>query len=153
MYGLRDYLGVVRHIGITDKGFADRLRRHVGGDGNSHKYSSAYNAGRMYHSRHDVLSCPVAGKVAKELRRLFARQFCSASVLPIPGASKTELERLEKAVIALSPPENVRWNNARALKAEEPLLEVDALLDRLGWTDRQREAIGRQAARWKAISQ
>lgn len=152
MYGLRDHFGVVRYIGITDKGFADRLRRHVGGDGNSHKFSSAYNAGRMYHTRHDALSCKIGGKLAKELRRAFARRFCSASVLPIPGASKTVLETLELAVIAIAPPENVAWNNARALKATEPAAQVDELLASLAWGQERREAIGRQAARWSTIT-
>ena len=72
---LYDHEGHARYIGITAKCLTDRiLKRHVGGDNNSHKFSTVYNAGRMFHARKAAASCPRDGKIAKELRRLF---FCT----------------------------------------------------------------------------
>src|SRR3546814_13936299 len=75
IYALYDHEGHARYIGITAKCLNDRIfKRHVGGDNNSHKFSTVYNAGRMFHARKAAAFCPRDGKIAQELRRLFVRE-------------------------------------------------------------------------------
>jgi hypothetical protein len=58
IYALHDHVGDIRYIGITkgDKnGFYGRIySRHVSGsEGRSHKFSHAYNTGRMWRKKRD----------------------------------------------------------------------------------------------------
>lgn len=150
LYALRDHLGVVRYIGMTEMGIRRRvLRYHVAGDGNSHKFSTAYNAGRLYHERRDPASQVADGRISKTLRRILAREHCTATAFALPGATKDVLLALEARIIALAPAEALTWNHSRSLPASEPVELVDKLLDHLGWDESQRAAITRQAVRWQ----
>jgi hypothetical protein len=60
IYALRDHVGQIRYIGVTASkqvGFHNRINgRHVtGSEGRSHKFSHAYNIGRIWRCR-DPLS-------------------------------------------------------------------------------------------------
>ena len=150
IYALYDHSGRPRYIGITAKCLTDRIfRRHAAGDGNSHKFSTVYNAGRMFHSRKDTGTCPADGPISKELRRLFIRSHCAAVAIPLRGYGKTQLLALEAEVCELAPDDMTRWNNARALEAEEPTELLDSFLLTLGWPATKLAAVERQANRWK----
>jgi hypothetical protein len=152
IYALYDHLGRPLYIGITAKSLNDRiLKRHAAGDGNSHKFSSIYNAGRMFHDRRNAASCPNDGRISKELRRMFARQHCRAVAIPLPGLSKDRLTRIEAAVLAQAPVEAKSWNDARALDAYEPSGALDTFIATLGWSRDRIEAIERQAVRWARL--
>lgn len=153
IYALYDHTGAPRYIGITTMGLWRRIHDyHAGGDGNSHKFSTVYNAGRMFHTRKDSRTDAVDGRISKELRRLFARAHCRAVGFEIPGKSKRELLDIESHVRRIAPPETTLWNDARALPASEPEALVDALLDQLGWSTDKLAAIDRQACRWGAVT-
>ena len=152
IYALYDHEGRARYIGKTAKCLNERiLKRHVGGDGNSHKFSSIYNAGRMFHDRKHPASCSTDGPIAKELRRLFAREYCRAVAIPLPGLSQKELDAIETAAISLAPTEAQSWNHARALDSYEPTEVLDAFVATLGWPRTKVDAIQRQARRWVAL--
>jgi hypothetical protein len=149
IYALHDHMGNIRYIGETsgDKyGFYGRINnRHVGGsEGRSHKFSHAYNTGRMWRDKKD--RSPDA-YVAKELRRLFIRRHCWATYVIVSSASGSQLRALEKAVQAIAPKGMMAWGDKRSF---EPLPEpgelVDALLNELPFSPEQRAAIERQAA-------
>lgn len=151
IYALYDHAGEARYVGITAKCLRDRIfNRHVGGDDNSHKFSSAYNAGRMFHSRRHPGSSAKDGPVAKELRRLFAREHCRAVAIALPALEKKDLFALESEVIALAPASALSWNNARQLDAHEPEEALDAFIDKLGWSPENIAALERQRVRWHA---
>lgn len=151
IYALYDHTGEPRYVGITAKCLRDRIfNRHVGGDDNSHKFSSAYNAGRMFHSRRHPSTCSKDGPVAKELRRLFVREHCRAVAIPLPALQKEDLFALEAEVIALAPASALSWNNARQLRAHEPEEALDAFIDKLGWSPENIDALERQRMRWHA---
>lgn len=148
IYALYDHMGIARYIGISAC-LNDRvLRRHVGGDGNSHKFSSIYNAGRMFHERKHPATCPSDGPVAKKLRRLFVREHCRTVAVPLPDLSAGERGMIEAAVLSLAPPEAKSWNYARALDAYEPTEALNDFLATLGWSQDKLNAIERQAQRW-----
>jgi len=150
IYALYDHEGQARYIGITTKCLSDRIfKRHVGGDGNSHKFSSIYNAGRMFHTHEHPATCSKDGPVAKELRRLFVREHCRAVAVPLPGLSKDELFVVESAVLSFAPTEAMSWNNARALNAYEPTEQLGPFLTTLGWSRDKLDSIERQSRRWK----
>ncbi|MBB6411860.1 hypothetical protein [Mesorhizobium sangaii] len=156
IYALRDHFGDIRYIGITkgDKnGFHGRIfSRHVtGSEGRSHKFSHAYNTGRMWRSKRDQSSDAVE---AKRLRTEFVRRYCRASYVVVPTNLWSDLSRLELAVQAIVPGDMFAWGSKRVF---DPLLEpkelVDALLNELCFTPHQRAAIGRQAALCAALKQ
>lgn len=159
IYALEDETGVVRYVGETIGPFFDRIyNRHVGGDDNSHKYSSVFNAGRLWHlSGRDVspikraLSDPSDGKWAKNLRRQFARSRCHARIFSLPGASKSELKTLEDGVLALLPAQNRAWNESRQLNAYEPK-GLDDFLMSLSLPSSVLQALDRQGERWSSLS-
>ena len=153
IYALYDHESRARYIGVTAKCLNDRIfKRHVGGDDNSHKYSTIYNAGRMFHSRKVTASCPNDGPIAKELRRLFVREHCRAVAIAIPDLPKDELFDLEAQVLSAAPEEARSWNEARALNAFEPTEALNAFLAEIAWPHEKREAIDRQARRWQALA-
>lgn len=153
IYALYDHAGEARYVGITAKCLRDRIfNRHVGGDDNSHKFSSAYNAGRMFHSRRHPSTCPKDGPVAKEFRRLFVRDHCRAVAISLPSMGKEELFALEAQVIALAPQSALSWNNARRFRAVEPEDAVDAFIKKLRWPDERVASLERQRTRWLACS-
>jgi hypothetical protein len=150
LYALYDHSGQPRYIGSTTMGLRRRIHDyHAGGDGNSHKFSTVYNAGRMFHARKDPFTDAEDGKIAKKLRRLFARSQCSAVGLELPGISKQELFDLETKVYRLAPPETISWNHARSLPTIDPGRSLDQFIDNLAWPTPWLDAIDRQAARWQ----
>lgn len=151
LYALYDHERQIRYLGVTAKELKERiLKRHVAGDGNSHNFSSAYNAGRMWHDRKHANSDPLDGKIAKELRREFAKANCRASVLSLPGWNEQSLKRLEAELISIAPAHVLAWNNRRQLHPTEPTVALDAFLMELNWPDDKIAAIDRQAERWEA---
>jgi hypothetical protein len=153
IYALHDHAGAIRYIGITksiDSGFFDRIHnRHVtGSEGRSHKFSHAYNTGRMWRSKRDA--SPDAC-LAKRLRAQFIRRYCRATFVGVPLSLHAELPGLEKAVKALAPQGMDDWADTRTFVPEiEPAELVDALLDDLRFSPDQRAAIERQAALYAA---
>ncbi|KQQ78456.1 hypothetical protein ASF70_22785 [Rhizobium sp. Leaf321] len=148
IYALHDHLGDIRYIGITkgDKnGFYGRIySRHVSGsEGRSHKFSHAYNTGRMWRQKRD--DSPDA-LVAKHLRIAFVRRHCHASYVIVPPEFWSDLSRLELAVQAIAPNGMFAWGSKRAfIPVPEPREMVDEMLDELNFTPVQRTAVERQA--------
>jgi hypothetical protein len=149
IYALYDHEGRARYIGITAKCLHDRIyKRHVGGDNNSHKFSTIYNAARMFHSRKHPATCMKDGPVSKELRRLFIREHCRAVAIPMYGLEKQKLLEIEAKLLSDAPFESTRWNNVRELQACEPVELLNGFLEELGWPQVKLDAIERQARRW-----
>lgn len=149
VYALYDHEGVARYIGVTEMGLKKRIHNyHVGGDGNSHKFSTIYNVGRMFHTRDDPNTNARDGRVAKELRRMFSRRYCSAVGIPLPELTKMELYALETEVRRIAPKHALSWNDARALDAYEPTEFLNVFLKEISWSSAKSEAIARQAGRW-----
>lgn len=149
VYALYDHEGVARYIGVTEMGLKKRIHDyHVGGDGNSHKFSTVYNAGRMFHTRKDPFTNTRDGRIAKELRRMFARRYCSAVGVPLPKCSRTELYALEAQIRRIAPQHALTWNDARALDPYEPTELLNEFLKEIGWPSTKLAAIERQAERW-----
>lgn len=147
IYALRDHTGAIRYVGMTPKGtmgFHGRMNRHVSGsEDRSHKYSRAYNTGRLYRADRD--RSPGA-MLAKKVRAKFIRLHCRATFVIVPPPLK-ELGILESAVQALARPEgNHDWGDKRNFTPlDEPKELVDGLLDQLGLSSEERAALDRQA--------
>jgi hypothetical protein len=148
LYALRDHRGVIRYIGISAAaaGFRNRIHdRHVtGSEERSHKFSFAYNVGRMWRAHRDDSA---DAKLAKAFRTHFIRRHCTASILAVAGAcplTKRELEWIEAEVKALAPLEMRSWDGVFEPEPETNEL-VDALIDELGLSPAQRTALDRQA--------
>jgi hypothetical protein len=160
IYALQDELGVVRYIGKTDGQFRKRIESyHCNGDDNSHKYSTIFNAGRLWHmSQRDInpvkrAVCNQAdGKVSKELRRLYARSRCRARTCDLSYLSKQVLSGLELSVLEISPTESKLWNKSRNLSAYEPE-DLDYFIETLSWPTVKIDAINRQKIRWNSLAQ
>lgn len=158
LYSLSDEKGTVRYIGETGMPFFKRIHNyHCAGDDNSHKFSTVFNAGRLWQmSSVDVSPSKRAvndhadGRTAKELRCAFARSRCLARAVDLPHLSTVERKALESAVLALTPLENRRWNDARVLNPYEPE-GLDDFIAGLGWTPERIEAVVRQGARWDSL--
>lgn len=152
IYALHDHAGDIRYIGITkgDKnGFYGRIySRHVSGsEGRSHKFSHAYNTGRMWREKRDDSADAL---VAKHLRTSFIRRHCRATVASVPPTMLGELPRLELAVQAMAPTGMFAWGSKRAFDpVSEPTDLLDALINDLGFSASQRAAIERQSSRSK----
>jgi hypothetical protein len=150
IYALFDHAGVPRYIGVTEMGLRRRIAQyHVGGDNNSHKFSTIYNAGRMFHTRNDLHTDANDGRIAKELRRLFARAQCRAVGVPLPALSRTDLFTVEAEVRRIAPAIALSWNDVRALDAYEPVEHLDEFLKVLRWPEAKLNAVERQAERWR----
>jgi hypothetical protein len=160
LYSLSDENGVVRYIGETGMPFSRRIHNyHCAGDDNSHKFSTVFNAGRLRQmSSVDVSPAKRAvndhadGRIAKELRCLFARARCMARVVDLPHLTTPERKRLEDGVLALAPPENKRWNDSRRLDPYEPD-GLDDFLAQISWPSMRIEAVERQGRRWGSLAQ
>ncbi len=150
LYALYDHEHQPRYIGSTAMGLRKRIHGyHAGGDDNSHKFSTVYNAGRMFHARKDPRTDATDGPIAKKLRRLFARAKCRAVGLEFLDLTKAELFDLETRVYSLAPPETIAWNHKKVLATIDPGQALDDFLDEIHWSERERAAIERQAARWR----
>lgn len=157
IYALFDHAGEARYIGVTESancGFRNRINsRHVtGSEGRSHKFSHAYNTGRMWRSRTALAAQgPADAKLSKDLRSAFCRRHCSATFVAAPAATKSgpffaALLSLEAQVKALAPSAMRDWENRQFPPEDEPIELVDALLEELRYTPQMREALNRQAA-------
>lgn len=150
LYALSDCHGRLRYIGMTAQDdFRQRINsRHVtGSEGNSHKFSCAYNVGRLWRGdekRHPQ-QIPSDAAIAKKLRTAFVRHFCKAAWVPLE-VDPVDLGRLETAVIALAPSSMKDWNGTRVLAEPEPTDLLDAFLDKQAWPASQIAAIERQAS-------
>jgi hypothetical protein len=160
LYALEDECGVVRYIGETGSPFLDRIyNRHCAGDDNSHKYSTAFNAGRLWGmSSVDInpvkrkVSDGSDGKTSKELRTLFTRLRCRARVIDLPHLTKPQRKALEAGVLAIAPEENKRWNDKRLLAAYEPH-GLDEFIAAISWPANRVDAVGRQRDKWDSLSE
>lgn len=149
LYALYDHEGIARYVGKTGMGIRRRVDRyHATGDDNSHKFSTVYNAGRMFHSRNDPRSVKEDGDISKKLRSMFVRHSCSAVGLALPGLGGNELSVLEDAVIGIAPAQALSWNGKRSLVAYEPSDDVDRFLVSLSWPKNLQDAVKRQSQRW-----
>lgn len=146
---LHDHTGAIRYIGITKgdrSGFYGRINsRHVtGSESRSHKFSHAYNTGRMWRAERD--DRPDA-KEAKWLRTAFIRRHCRATFVTMPPNLSGELPKMESAIQTMVPDGMLDWGGSRSFVClSEPKELVDALLEELEFTPWQRAAVERQAA-------
>lgn len=150
IYALFDHAGTMRYVGITPgdrHGFHGRInRRHVtGSEGNSHKFSYAYNTGRMWRAKGDRNR---DAKIAKDLKTAFIRRHCKAAVVAVDPEFHAGLLVLESAVKAMAPPGMLTWNDARSFApCEEPADLVDRLVRDLAFGPEMIAAVERQRAR------
>lgn len=146
VYLLRDHTGKARYIGSTEgKTFRDRINsRHVtGSEENSHKFSRAYNTGRMWRAKRDDRA---DARTARRVRQAFIRRYCGAAVVPMPDLSATDLADLENRLIARAPASLQSWNGRRSIRPfDEPVNLLDALLNELDASAETRAALDRQA--------
>ena len=153
IYALHDHAGTIRYIGITksiDSGFYDRIHnRHVtGSEGRSHKFSHAYNTGRMWRAKRDRSSDAF---LCKQLRTKFIRSYCRATYIAVPPSLWVDLPRLEVAVQELAPVNMLDWGGKRAFAClPEPKHLVDSLIEYLNFAPEQRAAVERQAVLFEA---
>jgi hypothetical protein len=163
IYALHDHCGHIRYIGVTgknEKGFRGRVaNRHVtGSEGYSHKFSQAYNTGRMFRSRIEhPRQNKLDAKMSKDLRTLFIRRYCRATffVVENPGVQPLRfdsLTALETLVQAAAPRSMRSWEGNTFRPLDEPTHLVDQLLEELGWLPEMRQAVDRQAALFAADS-
>lgn len=149
IYALHDHVGTIRYVGITKSSkssFYDRINnRHVtGSEDRSHKFSHAYNTGRMWRANRD--NRPDAG-LAKQLRTAFIRRYCRATFVTVPPTLWGELTTLEVEVQAIAPEGMLDWGDKRSFASLlEPKELVDAVLHDLCFSPNQRAAVERQAA-------
>lgn len=146
LYGLLDHTGRLRYIGMTTMPLRRRIAQyHVAGDGNSHKYSCAYNAGLLWHDRKHPLTNEKDGRIAKRARREFVRATCRAVTLPLPGLTAEDLQKLERKVINQLA-SHLDWNDSKTI----PVIDVDDLAKEMtsSWSDEDKQAMERQRARW-----
>jgi len=147
LYALADHTNTIRYIGITTMTIRRRVEQyHVAGDGNSHKFSTVYNAGRLWHDRKSPISNRHDGAIAKRARREITRNNCRAIGFALPGLSKSELEQIEREVIARV--ENLDWNGKRNLPTIDLGYQVSAMLR--NWSQKDLLALERQNERWLA---
>jgi hypothetical protein len=158
LYSLTDENGIVRYIGETGNSFFDRIHnRHCAGDDNSHKYSTVFNAGRLWqpascdknaikHATNDQTD----GKHAKALRTRFARTRCFARTIHLPDLAAADRKEIEAAILRLAPAENKVWNDSRNLTSYEPE-GIEAFMREIGWPVHRIEAAERQKARWDSL--
>ena len=152
LYALRDHTGAICYFGIADKkGFRDRIsnKHTTGSEDRSHKFSCAYNVGRMWRNRH--LDHGTDAKIAKDLRTAFIRKYCSASFVPIEHyEGKASLEAIERDIIALADVSETVWN--RGFKPNEgPRHLVDQLVADRQYSTTDLAALRRQQVRSQEI--
>ncbi|WP_167648822.1 hypothetical protein [Mameliella alba] len=155
IYALADHELRFRYIGSTEgKDFRDRIQnRHITGtESNSHKFSWAYNVGRMYRGPKSSDKEVMADRhAAKQLRNAFIRKYCRAVWMPYSG-NRIEIETLERAMIEIAPLERVLWNRERihVSPPPEPRHLVDDLISQLRLDVETRKRLERQELRHRA---
>ena len=145
VYGLVDHTGAICYIGVTESpamGFWRRIYQYhvTGSEGRSHKFSQAYNTGRMWRSRKghaDQLA--VNAKLAKSLRTRFCRTYCKAAYVAIPndttsGSFFQYLTRIEGQVQQIALPSMRSWEGIGFVSVEEPADLVDELIAKAGYS-------------------
>jgi hypothetical protein len=71
---------------------------------------------------------------------------CSSSIFADAlDGTKSEIESLERALIAAAPPECCSWNANTGIRYPEPVGLVDELMEALQFSESQRAAVERQA--------
>ena len=145
IYMLWDHEGVPRYIGIVDKeSFHKRIDgRHRGGrEENSHKFSAAYNTGRMWRDRKrldeiidGVQQAQRGAAAAKRVRMAFIRRYCRATFVRIEAPAGehfgTYVRQAEAAVQRLARPEHRSWETQARIRLVEPVELVDSVIDEL----------------------
>lgn len=149
IYALFDHEGCMRYIGIAHtEGFRTRIRnKHsTGSEDRSHKFSCAYNTGRLWRDRHSDPKDDA--KVAKRLRNALILRHCRATYVAIEGyETKRALEAIEQDVLALAEPDERVWNSS-FVPGPEPVALVDSLISELRYGQAETEALARQNARY-----
>ena len=150
IYALRDHSGAMRYIGIAHaEGFRTRIsnKHTTGSEDRSHKFSCAYNVGRMWRDRYAEQGSDA--ELAKKLRTAFIRKHCSASFVPIEHYNgKAELETMERGVLDLAKADESVWN--RSFKTcDEPTKLVDQLVAERQCSSADLAALQRQLVRWQ----
>ena len=156
VYALCDHTGKIRYIGVTASikiGFKNRIcSYHVtGSEGRSHKFSHAYNTGRMWRSRQNYpAQDPLDAKIAKDLRTQFCRKYCKAVYYKVPTSSSRsdyfrELTALEAQIHAIAPEKMRDWERLNFNEELEPTDLVDELLEGLRYGQNKLDALQRQA--------
>ena len=129
VYALRNHTGEICYVGIAhSEGFRTRIysKHTTGSEDRSHKFSCAYNVGRMWRDRH--VERFADAKIAKDLRTAFIRKHCTASFVQIENyGTKAQLEEIERQVINLATADETLWNRPFRT-AEEPKELVDQLI-------------------------
>lgn len=154
IYALVDHEHHFRYIGSTKgRDFHNRIhsRHTTGTEENSHKFSWAYNTGRMYRGpKGDDEELMRDRQAAKDLRTLFIRKHCRAVWMPLEG-TRQEIEELEHSMVWLAPIETVQWNKQRVKSSPppEPTELVDALIEELGIDPLTKARLERQAERYR----
>ena len=142
IYMLWDHEGIPRYIGIVDKdSFHKRIDgRHRGGsEENSHKFSAAYNTGRMWRDRKrigetigGIMQTADGAATAKRLRMAFIRRHCRATFVPVsasPGQDYgSHVRGMEAAVQRLARPDHRSWETQARIQLAEPGALVDELV-------------------------
>tara|TARA_B100000929_G_scaffold48657_2_gene35121 strand:- start:3416 stop:3958 length:543 start_codon:yes stop_codon:yes gene_type:complete len=147
LYALADHDNLIRYVGITTMTIRRRVEQyHVAGDGNSHKFSTVYNAGRLWHERKSPYTDQHDGAIAKKARREIVRRSCRAIGFSLPGLSKGELEKVEQEVIARV--DGLDWNGKRKLPTIDLGYRIHAMLR--DWSQQDLLALERQNERWLA---
>ncbi len=151
LFLLRDHEGNCRFVGFAnhEEGFRGRIyERHATGD-EGHRYSGYYNVGRMWRIPKIKTDNPDA-KLAKKLRNAFCREYLTVKVLPLALDEQT-LQEIARE-ISRQHPGKTDWNRQTpsriAEREPEPL--VNELLDKLNWSENDREAVNRQAKLYQA---
>ena len=156
IYALADHDGVLRYVGRTEQGILSRVNRyHVTGTRNSHKYSCAYNCGKMFHDQR-IANSQQNGTIAKKLRTHFIRTKCTAIAFTLPDITLHELKDLEEDVIAGMPTQATSWNNRTVIDPvdyETISKEVDTLIREMDWSWEKQQAVKTQAALYDSITQ
>jgi len=158
IYVLESHDSKLSYIGETGgSGFRGRIWGYhtTGSEERSHKFSQAYNTGRLWRcrKRHPLyaLQKPSDAKVTKDLRALFVRRNCRAKICVInnPGLPKSEflaqLKALESSVKSIALPAMLVWDGKYFPAEAEPTDLVDALIDELALPLEKRHALQRQA--------
>lgn len=156
VYALVDHSGSIRYIGVTESpamGFRRRIfQYHVtGSEGRCHKFSQAYNTGRMWRSRNpNAEQLPANAKLAKSLRTKFCRAYCQAAYVAIPRSATPEdffqfLTQLESQVQRIAPPFMRAWEGIEFKSAAEPFELVDKVIASAGFGRNECIALDTQA--------
>ena len=154
LYVLRDHTRAIRYVGIAhSEGFRVRIRnKHAtGSEDRSHKFSAAYNSGRLWRDRHHGSADD--GAVSKITRNHFILKHCTASVVEIPDyGTKSVLESMERDIINLADPSDIIWNG-KFQALEEPTELVDQIIEELRLSQDDRAALARQSLRFSERAQ